>query len=149
MVICCRSVCPENGGELSVDICILRRNLRVGFKLSGILEPGLLVKDTECRTSVLEGAVVLVILPEFWSALAIWRRGQISFEVWKILGYSLSRAQLGWCVLEGGLSIVLPYWSSLMCQSHSGVSPTRAVWEKLLQTVATDLFWPGFVMLCR
>lgn len=44
---------------------------------------------------------------------------------------------------------MLPYWSSLMRQSRSGVSPTRGVWEKLLQIVAAGLFWAGFVMLCR
>lgn len=36
----------------------------MGFKPSRISERSLLVKDTELRASVLEGAAVLLVLPE-------------------------------------------------------------------------------------
>lgn len=41
----------------------------MGFKPSRISERSLLVKDTELRASVLEGAAVLSVLPEGLSTL--------------------------------------------------------------------------------
>ena len=90
----------------------------MGFKPSRIFERSLLVKDTEFRTSVLEWAVVHLFLPEVLSTLTIGRRGQTSFQVWKILGFTVSRAQHSWalsaclhvgakCVLEGWLRFLL------------------------------------------
>lgn len=43
----------------------------MGFKPSRILERSLLVKDTEFRASVLEGAAVHLVLPEVLSTLTI------------------------------------------------------------------------------
>lgn len=145
MVICCRSVCPANVGELSVDSCILRRNLRVGFKLSGILQPGLLVRDTDCRTSVLEGAVVLVILPEVWSALLYEEEVKPAFRSGKYLVAHFPELSLGgvsWRLGWGSCFHTGPPWcaSPVLGLVQPGVSG-RSCYKLLLQACFGQDLW--------